>query len=150
MLKELFRVSRKLHEPWIYMPDENRLREVYMKSPTLYFVCRREIDKPVGAFNISNIVRGYFQSAFLGFYGFVPHQGKGFMSQGLSLLLKKAFSELNLHRLEANIQPDNKASITLVSRAGFRKEGYSPNYLQVGGEWKDHERWAILNDNWGK
>ena len=71
------------------------------------------------------------------------------MSKGLILLLEEAFNNLNLHRLEANIQTDNNtASIALVSKAGFQKEGFSPKYLQVGGEWKDHERWAIINDNW--
>jgi len=69
------------------------------------------------------------------------------MAKGLQLLLTKAFTELKLHRLEANIQPDNKRSIKLVSRAGFVKEGYSKNYLNIGGQgWKDHERWAIVSD----
>ncbi len=60
--------------------------------------------------------------------------------------LAEAFEGLNLHRLEANIQPENFASIRLVSNAGFIKEGFSKNYLRVGGyEWKDHERWTIVN-----
>tara|TARA_R110002167_G_scaffold68996_1_gene194675 strand:+ start:643 stop:834 length:192 start_codon:yes stop_codon:yes gene_type:complete len=58
---------------------------------------------------------------------------------------------LNLHRLEANIQPDNIASIKLVANNGFIKEGFSRNYLKVGGvEWKDHERWASVNANWSE
>ncbi len=71
------------------------------------------------------------------------------MSMGISLLLREAFEGMNLHRLEANIQPENASSISLISKAGFVKEGFSKNYLRVGGlEWKDHERWAILNPNW--
>ena len=53
-----------------------------------------------------------------------------------------------LHRLEANIQPDNARSIGLVRSLGFRMEGFSPRYLKIGGRWRDHERWALLSDNW--
>ncbi len=71
------------------------------------------------------------------------------MRSGLALLLKEAFEVLNLHRLEANVQPENAASIALVAKAGFVKEGFSRNYLRIGGvEWKDHERWAIVNEAW--
>ena len=70
------------------------------------------------------------------------------MQSGLRLVLRYAFRELRLHRVEASIQPDNPRSVSLVSRCGFRKEGYSPRYLKIGGKWQDHERWAILVDDW--
>ena len=71
------------------------------------------------------------------------------MTIGLRLLLAEAFSTLNLHRLEANIQPENIGSIKLVKSAGFVKEGFSKSYLNIGGYgWKDHERWAIINTSW--
>ena len=59
-------------------------------------------------------------------------------------MISWAFGEVGLHRLEANIQPENKSSIGLVRRLGFQQEGYSPRYLKVGGRWRDHERWALL------
>jgi ribosomal-protein-alanine N-acetyltransferase len=68
------------------------------------------------------------------------------MKEGLRLVLRYAFRELKLHRLEANIQPDNIPSLALVKSCGFRKEGLSPRYLKINGEWRDHERWAILAD----
>ena len=70
------------------------------------------------------------------------------MSEGLALVLRHAFCELRLHRLEANIQPANAASIALVRRCGFAYEGLSPRYLKVGGRWRDHERWAITREDW--
>jgi ribosomal-protein-alanine N-acetyltransferase len=66
------------------------------------------------------------------------------MCNGLRAVVRHAFAKLKLHRLEANIQPTNVASIALVQACGFTKEGYSPRYLKIGGRWRDHERWAIL------
>ena len=70
------------------------------------------------------------------------------MRKGLSLVLSKCFEELGLHRLEANIQPENENSKKLVQRLGFTKEGFSRKYLRVDGDWRDHERWAILKEDW--
>jgi len=70
------------------------------------------------------------------------------MSQALELTLAHAFGPLRLHRLEANIQPANTASIALVRRAGFVNEGFSERYLKVGGRWRDHERWALRVEQW--
>jgi GNAT acetyltransferase-like protein len=70
------------------------------------------------------------------------------MTEALQLMLRYAFKKIKLHRLEANIQPGNVASISLVRRAGFRREGYSPRYLKICGRWRDHERWAIAVEDW--
>jgi ribosomal-protein-alanine N-acetyltransferase len=70
------------------------------------------------------------------------------MREGLALALELAFDALGLHRLEANIRPENRASIALVRGAGFRLEGRSPRFLQIAGEWCDHERWALLAEEW--
>ena len=102
----------------------------------------------IGCININEIVRGAFQSAFLGYYAFLPHNGKGLMKQALALVVSEAFHQLQLHRLEANIQPSNVASIALVKSLGFRLEGYSKRYLKIDGEWRDHERYAITAEEW--
>lgn len=113
-----------------------------------FFVILRESRELVGAINIENIVHGYFQSATLGYYAFLPHAGKGLMREGLIQTLNHAFIDLKLHRLEANIQPTNARSIALVRGLGFELEGYSPEYLKISGRWRDHERWAIRVSQW--
>jgi len=98
----------------------------------------------VGVINLSNIVYGVFRSGYLGYYAFSGFERQGYMTQGLKAVVRYAFKTLKLHRLEANIQPGNEASIRLVASCGFHKEGYSPRYLKINGRWRDHERWAIL------
>ncbi len=107
----------------------------------------REDDALIGVFILSEIVRGCFQSAYLGYYGHASHAGKGLMTEALRLTAEYAFRDLGLHRIEANIQPGNVQSIALVKRCGFRFEGYSPRYLKIGNQWRDHLRWALLRDD---
>ena len=111
-------------------------------------VCLKSDDVIVGSINLSQIFRGAFQSAYLGYQVGAPYAGRGYMSEALPLVLKYAFDKLKLHRVEANIQPHNAPSIALVKRAGFTKEGYSKKYLKIGGRWRDHERWAIRAESW--
>ena len=97
----------------------------------------------IGVINFNEIVRGCFQNAFLGYYGFSKHKKKGLMTEALNLAIDYAFFHLNLHRLEANIQPDNNASIALVERCGFINEGLSKHYLKIDGHWQTHQRFAL-------
>jgi RimJ/RimL family protein N-acetyltransferase len=143
--------SRRLHGPWVTAPSSSAEYRLYLRERTgprqfKYFVCD-DLGQLCGVINLSEIVRGSFQSAYLGYYALSPHAGKGYMSAGLELVLTRAFGELALHRLEANIQPRNERSVTLVRRAGFRLEGLSPRYLRIGGRWRDHERWAITTED---
>jgi ribosomal-protein-alanine N-acetyltransferase len=113
-----------------------------------FLVIEDMTDKLVGVINISEIVRGSFQSAYLGYYAFVPHNEKGFIRAGLIRAINYAFRDQGLHRLEANIQPDNHKSVGLVRSLGFQLEGMSPRYLKIAGRWRDHERWAIRREEW--
>lgn len=147
------RRSRALHRPWLYPPTDAKRYDAYLLglehySRAGFFVCLREGGEIAGVVNVSEIVRGGFHSAYLGYYAFVPFAGRGLMAEGLGLVVRHAFRRMGLHRLEANIQPENRASIALVERLGFRKEGYSPRYLKIGGRWRDHERWAVLKEGW--
>jgi ribosomal-protein-alanine N-acetyltransferase len=111
-------------------------------------VKRRKDGAVVGVVELSQIVLGVFRSAYLGYYLGAPYAGQGLMTDAIALTLTHAFTEMGLHRVEANIQPDNAASLALVARLGFVREGYSRRYLKIGGRWRDHERWAILAEDW--
>ena len=146
--------SHKLHYPWVSPPDGPQAFADYLKrlkSPNFEaFAIKTEAGELAGVINISEIVRGSFLSAYLGYYAFVPHNNRGLMTHGLEAVLHKAFRELGLHRLEANIQPENQASRRLVKGLGFRQEGFSPRYLKIAGRWRDHERWALTVEEWSK
>jgi ribosomal-protein-alanine N-acetyltransferase len=111
-------------------------------------VCRREDDAIVGRITLGEICRGFFQSAYMGYWVGAPFANHGYMSDAIPLVVRHAFTELALHRLEANIQPDNAASIALIKKCGFRHEGFSPRYLKIGGTWCDHERYALTVEDW--
>jgi len=145
--------SIELHEPWVSPCRDHASFLGYLArcdgERSIGFIAReRASGKIVGVVNVSEMVRGFFQSAYMGYYGMAGMSGRGLMSEAVSLVVSQAFGELGLHRLEANIQPGNAPSRALVKRLGFRQEGYSPRYLKIDGEWRDHERWAILADEW--
>jgi [ribosomal protein S5]-alanine N-acetyltransferase len=149
----LMRASRSFHRPWASAPtDAERFAAYIADAQRLDFeamlLCRLEDDAILGFFNLSQIVRRSLQSAYLGYAVGKPFAGYGYMSEGIELVLRRAFLNLRLHRIEANIQPGNRASIALARGAGFQREGFSPRYLKIGGRWRDHERWAILADDW--
>jgi [ribosomal protein S5]-alanine N-acetyltransferase len=146
------RRSRALHYSWVAPPKTRVMFAAYVKrmnsdSHRGFLVILRESGDLVGAIHLNHIMAGALQGAFLGYYAFAPHAGKGLMREGLQLVLKHAFQKLRLHRLEANIQPGNQLSIRLARRCSFVREGFSRRYLKVGGRWRDHERWAILAED---
>jgi ribosomal-protein-alanine N-acetyltransferase len=145
--------SRSFHHPWITPPTtpddfDAMLRRAEEDSFVALVIRLREDRRLAGVFNISEIIRRAFQSAYLGYSGVAGLEGRGYMTEGMKRVLDYAFTELGLHRLEANIQPGNTASIALVRRCGFVREGFSERYLKIGGEWRDHERWAIRSEIW--
>ena len=101
-----------------------------------------------GTITLSQIFRKAFQNAYLGYLLGEGFTGKGYMTEAIELMLKHAFSNLKLHRIEANVQPHNLQSINVLKRTGFTKEGFSRNYLKISGKWRDHERWAIIKEDW--
>ena len=146
----LMNESRHLHEPWISPPltpfaFQNYLTRTQREDHAGLLICLCKTDEIAGIVNLNNIVRGTFLSASLGYYGTSRHAGLGYMQEGLEQAIRHAFETLGLHRLEANIQPDNHRSLTLARRCGFVKEGLSHAFLFIDGRWRDHERWAIYH-----
>ena len=116
---------------------------------TEFFLIIRACDGAiVGTIGLSQIFRKRFQNAYLGYLLGAGYTGNGYMTEAVTLILRFAFSKLGLHRIEANVQPDNQPSIAVLKRNGFNKEGFSERYLKIGGRWRDHERWAIVKENW--
>lgn len=149
----LMRDSRAFHKPWASAPTDPARFAAYLQDSSrpdfeAFLVCRIADDQLLGFFNVSQITRGSLQSAYLGYAAAERFAHQGYMREGIELVLRAAFLELRLHRLEANIQPGNAASIALARGAGFQREGFSPRYLKIGGRWRDHERWALLADDW--
>ena len=149
----LMRASRTFHRPWATAPTDDEAFDAYLadsRRPDFeaMLACRREDRAILGFFNLSHITRGSLQSAYLGYAVGSTYAHQGYMREGLELVLRHAFLTLRLHRIEANIQPGNQASIALARGAGFAREGFSPRYLKIGGRWRDHERWAVLAEDW--
>jgi ribosomal-protein-alanine N-acetyltransferase len=147
------RRSRSLHKGLVSPPATTVDFRQYIKSLRKenrvgFLVTLPGSGDLIGVVNINEIVRGLFQSAYLGYYAFLPYAGQGLMRRGMQLVIRHCFKDLRLHRLEANIQPENERSIALVRALGFSREGYSPRYLKISGKWRDHERWAIRTEQW--
>ncbi|MER5733736.1 GNAT family protein [Streptomyces sp. NPDC002138] len=163
------RESRDLHRPWLFPPDTPEEYAAFAArlsgddgTRAGFLVCERDGGAIAGFVNVNNIVHGAFRCGAIGYGVFAHAAGRGLLTEALGLLLGHALTDpppgapapgaagppgsgpgLGLHRLEANIQPGNTASIALVRRLGFRREGLSPAFLHVDGAWRDHERWAI-------
>ena len=146
--------SRAHHLPWVEpFTDDSGFDAWFARSltgPNVGLVAREiATARIVGIVNISDIGLGTFLSAYLGYYGMTWCAGRGLMTEAVGLAVGYAFETLGLHRVEANIQPGNARSIALVRRLGFTREGFSPRYLHIDGDWRDHERWARLADQQG-
>lgn len=155
----LRRASRALHVPWEPSPTDGfdpvgteAFRRFLSAADTdnsqKHLVCRNEDGAIVAYIGLSQIVMGPFCSCYMGYWTGAPHVRRGYASEGVALTLQRAFTELGLHRVEANIIPENVASSRVIARCRFRREGYSPRYLKIAGEWRDHERWAITVEDW--
>jgi ribosomal-protein-alanine N-acetyltransferase len=149
----LNRASVALHRGLVSPPTQPQEFVAFLKrsrraDSACFLVCRVEDGAIVGSINLSQIFRGGFQNAYMGYFIGAQFAGQGYMTEAIQLMLRHAFEHLKLHRIEANIQPENIVSIAVARRAGFVREGYSERYLKICGRWRDHERWAIVAEVW--
>lgn len=155
----LRRASRTFLRPWEATPPdgpppfseaafERFLKTRRTSTSHRFLICSCQTGEILGQIALGGIVWGAFRSGFLGYWIGEPYAGHGYMSEALGLLLRFAFWELRLHRVEANIIPTNVPSRRVVRRHGFRHEGTARRYLRINGRWQDHERWALTVEEW--
>ena len=142
--------SKYLHKSLVIVPTtkkqfKNYVEEMNSDANKAFAVVNLHSSEIVGVVELRDIFMFDFKNSYITYYAFHKHLRKGFMKLGVLQAIAIAFKKLKLHRLEANIQPENKASIALAKSCGFKKEGFSPKFIKKGGKWKDHERWALLN-----
>jgi ribosomal-protein-alanine N-acetyltransferase len=155
-LREL---SRDFLTPWepTWPPDDltrgafrRRLRR-YAEDQRLdlsypFFLFAKNSDALIGGLTIANVRRGVAQSASLGYWVGLPYVRRGFMTAAVRALIPFAFGTLRLHRLEAACIPTNAASVRLLEKTGFAREGYAREYLCINAQWQDHLLYARLKD----
>lgn len=143
--------SRALHADWVTPPgsvEELRATLAQPGDDCARYAVRTEPGDLAGVVNLTSMIRGPFQSCFLGYFALRPFEGHGYLKAGLSQVLDRAFGEHGLHRVEANVQPGNVRSARLLQGLGFRLEGHSPRYLKIAGEWRDHDHYALTAEEW--
>jgi ribosomal-protein-alanine N-acetyltransferase len=111
----------------------------------LLFLAEGPAEQIIGDVNFTNIIRGVFQAAYLGYELDHAQVGKGLMYEALTASIAHVFQHLKLHRLMANHVPSNERSGRLLRRLGFSVEGYARDYLLLDGVWKDHVLTSLLN-----
>lgn len=149
--------SRRRTEPWEPSWTEDELtRTAYRGRMRRYdldwkegrgapfFVIRKRGNLLVGACNLNNIKRGVMQSADIGYWIGTPYIRQGYARQAIRRVLAFAFNELKLNRIEAAVQPDNTISRKLLEEIGFQHEGLARRFLYIAGEWRDHDKLALL------
>jgi [ribosomal protein S5]-alanine N-acetyltransferase len=141
--------SIDLHGDWVRTPTDPPAFREYLARFTdpaagdALLIKRTDTGTIAGHVTLTGIVRTPYDRAVLGFAAFAPSAGGGYMTEGVGLAVLYAFGPLGLHRVEADIQPGNEPSRRLVQRLGFRHEGFSPEFINIHGTWRDHDRWAI-------
>ena len=157
---ELRETSREFLRPWepVWSADDltrpafrQRLRryadDVRTDQAYPFFLFRTEDNALVGGLALANIRRGVAQAGSLGYWIGAPYIRRGYMTAAVRAMLPVAFDLLRLHRVEAACIPNNLASIRLLEKTGFRREGYARSYLCINGTWQDHLLYARLQSD---
>ncbi|HEU4946695.1 MAG TPA: GNAT family N-acetyltransferase [Kribbella sp.] len=158
-LAELLRVNRDFLAPWdpirgedYFTVDGQRavLRadlEAYEQGTKLPHVVLDDSGGVIGRITLNGIVRGPFQSCSLGYWVGAAHNGRGFATAAVRDILRVAFEELGLHRVQAEILLHNIRSQRVLERNGFVRFGMAPAYLKIAGQWQDHAVYQVLSED---
>jgi [ribosomal protein S5]-alanine N-acetyltransferase len=113
-----------------------------------YGIVVQATDELAGRLRLSNVIRGVFQNAYLGYWLDEEQNGRGLMTEAVGLALTDAFSALRLHRVQAATLTHNHGSMRVLLKNGFRREGLAERYLQIDGRWQDHILFAVTSEEW--
>ncbi|KAA6473931.1 GNAT family protein [Bacillus swezeyi] len=131
--------------------QKKRLQRFYenMQNDEDYYfgIFHQADDALIGTVNLFQILRGSLQSAFIGYFLDEKHNGKGYTTEAAKLMVEYSFDDLKLHRVEAGVMPRNIASIRVLEKAGFHKEGIARKNVKINGKWEDHQLLAVINPN---
>ena len=122
-------------------------KEFEEKRSCRFYISERNNPKDIIGFIVLNgIVMGAFCSCYLGYQLDLEHRNRGYMTEATDRIVKYAFRELGLHRIEGNVMPRNRASIAVALKCGFEYEGVSRKYMKINGVWEDHAHYVKLNE----
>ena len=122
-------------------------RELREQIGYAFFIYRATDDELIGGLTLTNVRRGVTQSCALGYWMGLPFAGHGHMTAAVRAVADFAFDNLRLHRVEAACLPTNQASIRVLEKAGFEREGLARRYLKIDGAWRDHLLFALIEDD---
>jgi ribosomal-protein-alanine N-acetyltransferase len=134
------------HTPTAYRAMRRAVAQRARLGTSLPFAIRVE-GRLAGQVTIDNVVRGALRSGYLGYWIDRAVAGRGMASLAVALVCDHAFGEVGLHRVQADIRPENLPSQRLVERLGFRQEGLLRRYLDIDGDWRDHLAYALLAED---
>jgi [ribosomal protein S5]-alanine N-acetyltransferase len=158
-LAELLQVNRAFLDPWEPIRDDDYFTvggqsvairsalERYEQRTAVPAVILDESGRVVGRITLSDIVRGPFQSCHLGYWVSEAENGRGLATSAVRDIIRVAFDELGLHRIQAGTLLHNVASQRVLERNGFVRFGVAPAYLNIAGQWQDHALYQIVNAN---
>ncbi|MEM0995761.1 MAG: GNAT family N-acetyltransferase [Bacteroidota bacterium] len=152
--------NREFHRPWAPLHPEawyaraeqaRRLLKSQVdaregRGYRFWYATQAKPNRMIGHASLSSVVRGAFQSCHLGYSQDQTACGQGYMTEALKAILHFAFEEVGLHRVEANVVPQNQASRGVLERLSFVQEGAARRFLKINGGWEDHLRFAILRE----
>jgi ribosomal-protein-alanine N-acetyltransferase len=134
------------HTPAAYRAMRRAVTRRARAGTSVPFAIRVE-GRLAGQVTIDNIVRGALRSGYLGYWIDSRVAGRGMASLAVALVCDHAFGDVGLHRVQADIRPENVPSQRLVERLGFRQEGLLRRYLDIDGDWRDHLAYALLAED---
>ncbi|SMF91276.1 ribosomal-protein-alanine N-acetyltransferase [Paenibacillus uliginis N3/975] len=150
--RDFFQLFTGLREDIFYTHQGQlvRIREAVESSREdkgyVFVIVLKDTQQIIGEVILSEVVRGDLQSCWIGYFLDQEHNGKGYMTEAVKLVVKFAFQELNFHRIEAGVMPHNIGSINVLLKSGFHKEGIARKNVKINGKWEDHQTLAIINE----